>query len=245
MGPVQRWALTVDGPGVRGEIGDPPVVSYKGEVPFAQLCRPSDNGASRSELSRGGAEAEHGDRPAVSVVDGVAHPGADLGLVVKIVVSGDELVSQLALADPGECLHQIDLFRPLDWERRRHFKHRKEHCVFGDRSTSSPARFKLCPEFSAILSWQTVVVNGLFAADDARGLTTCWSEDGSESIERCVSGTDRLALSSIDVFRQAGPAVTLKRACVIIVHVRNRGQLDQSCPAGGAGYRSCVMSAGC
>ena len=38
-----------------------------------------------------GAEAEHGERPTVAVVDGVAHLGADEGLVAEIVVAGDEL----------------------------------------------------------------------------------------------------------------------------------------------------------
>ena len=96
------------GAGVRAEVGDfdpgqdqePRVVDHQGEVLLAQLRRPPDELVARGELPRGGAEAEHGDGPAVAVVDGVAHLGADQGLVSEIVVAGDELVPELPFPGP-------------------------------------------------------------------------------------------------------------------------------------------------
>ena len=81
-----------------GQDQEPRIVDHEGEVLFAQLGCPSDEAVAGCELSRGGAEAEHGKRSAVTVVDGVAHLGADQGLVAEIVITGDELVPPLALA---------------------------------------------------------------------------------------------------------------------------------------------------
>ena len=70
-----------------------------GQVLLALLGRPSDEVVARGELPGGGGEAEHGDGPAVAVVNGVAHLGADQGLVSEVVVAGDELVPEPAF--PG------------------------------------------------------------------------------------------------------------------------------------------------
>ena len=78
-----------------GQDEEPGVVDHEGEVLLAQLRRPPDELVAWGELPRGGAEAEHGDGPAVAVVDGVAHLGADQGRVSEIVVAGDELVPEL------------------------------------------------------------------------------------------------------------------------------------------------------
>ena len=95
-----------------GQDQEPRVVDHQGEVLLAHLGHPSDEAVARSELPGGGGEAEHGERPAVSVVDGVAHLGADQGLVSEIVVAGDELVPQPALAglaNDGAHLQRADL----------------------------------------------------------------------------------------------------------------------------------------
>ena len=82
-----------------GQDQEPRVVDHQRQVFLALVCgRPSDEAVARGELPCGGGEAEHGERPAVSVVDGVAHLGADQGLVAEVVVAGDELVPQPALA---------------------------------------------------------------------------------------------------------------------------------------------------
>ena len=62
------------------------------------MRRPSDGVVAQGEPPCGGGEAEHGERGAVAVVDGVAHPGADQGRVAEVVVAGDELVPQLVPA---------------------------------------------------------------------------------------------------------------------------------------------------
>ena len=106
FGPVFGQAPADDGEEMRAEVGDfdpwqdeePRVVDHEGEVLLAQPGRPADEGIARSELPRGGGEAEHGEGPAVAVVDGVAHLGADEGLVAEVVVAGDELVPEPALA---------------------------------------------------------------------------------------------------------------------------------------------------
>ena len=120
LGPVLGQAAADDGEDVRAEVGDfdpgqdqePRVVDHQGEVLLAQLRRPPDELVARGELPRGGAEAEHGDGPAVAVVDGVAHLGADQGLVSEIVVAGDELVPELPFpgaAHDGAQVERTDL----------------------------------------------------------------------------------------------------------------------------------------
>ena len=79
---------------------------------LAHSRRPSDEVVARGELPRGGGEAEHGERPAVAVVDGVAHLGADQGLVAEIVVAGDELVPALpfpSVAHDGAQIERADV----------------------------------------------------------------------------------------------------------------------------------------
>ena len=101
---------------VRHDVEDEPDIdpstarpnAYGSSVLLAQLRRPSDELVARGEPPRGRAEAEHGDGPAVAVVDGVAHLGADQGLVAEIVVAGDELVPQLALAGPASDGPQVE-----------------------------------------------------------------------------------------------------------------------------------------
>ena len=88
------------------------VVDHQRQVLLAQLRGPSDEVVARGELPGGGGEAEHGERPAVSVMDGVAHLRADQGLVAEVVVAGDELVPQPALAGvahDGAHLERADL----------------------------------------------------------------------------------------------------------------------------------------
>ena len=106
LGPVFGQAPSDDGEDVRAEVGyldprqdeEPRVVDHEGEVLLTQLRRPPDEGVAGGELPRGGGEAEHGEGPAAPVVDGVAHLGADEGLVAEVVVAGDELVPEPALA---------------------------------------------------------------------------------------------------------------------------------------------------
>ena len=97
---------------MRAEVGDgdpgqgqePRVIDDEGKIPLTQLPCTSDERVARGELPGGCAEADHGQRPAVAVVNGVAHLGADQGLVAEIVVVGDELVPQLALAGAAQDL---------------------------------------------------------------------------------------------------------------------------------------------
>ena len=120
LGPVVGQAPADEGEDVRTQVGDPDpgrdqeprVVDHEREVLLAQLRRPSDEVVARGELPGGGGEAEHGDGPAVAVVDGVAHLGADQGPVAEIVVAGDELVPQPSLAGAahdGAHLQRADL----------------------------------------------------------------------------------------------------------------------------------------
>ena len=119
-GPVAGQAAADEREDVGSEVGDadpgqdeePGVVDDQRQVLPAQGGGPSDEAVARREGPGGGAEAEHGERPAVAVVDGVAHLGADEGLVAEIVVAGDELVPQPALpgaADDGADLQRADL----------------------------------------------------------------------------------------------------------------------------------------
>ena len=71
-----------------------------------------------ASFQRGGGEAEHGERPAVAVVDGVAHLGADQGLVSEIVVAGDELVPELALPGAAHDGAQIERSDFVEGRRR-------------------------------------------------------------------------------------------------------------------------------
>ena len=66
-----------------------------------------------------GAEAEHGERPTVAVVDGVAHLGADQGPVAETVVAGDELVPPLALAGAADDEPQVERAGLVEGSRRR------------------------------------------------------------------------------------------------------------------------------
>ena len=71
---------------IQGRIRNLGLSTTKGRFFSRSLRCPSDEVVARGELPRGGGEAEHGERPAVAVVDGVAHLGADQGLVSEIVV---------------------------------------------------------------------------------------------------------------------------------------------------------------
>ena len=67
---------------------------------------------------------EHGEGPAVAVVDGVAHLGADEGLVAEVVVAGDELVPEPALlgaAGDGSELERADLVKGGGRREERRF----------------------------------------------------------------------------------------------------------------------------
>ena len=81
-----------------GQDQEPWVVDHQRQVLLAQLRRPPMKRVARRELPCRGGEAKQGERPAVAVVNGVAHLGADQGLVSEVVVAGDELVPPLALA---------------------------------------------------------------------------------------------------------------------------------------------------
>ena len=137
LGPVLGQAPADEGQDVRAEIGDfdpgqdqeSRVVDHEGKVLLAQLPCPSDEVVARGELPRGGGEAEHGERPAVAVVDGVAHLGADQGLVSEIVVAGDELVPELALpgaAHDGAQVERADLVEGRRGREQRRFGVRPE-----------------------------------------------------------------------------------------------------------------------
>ena len=94
-----------------GQDQESRVVDHEGKVLLALLPCPSDEVVARGELPRGGGEAEHG-AASLAVVDGVAHLGADQGLVSEIVVAGDELVPELALpgaAHDGAQVERTDL----------------------------------------------------------------------------------------------------------------------------------------
>ena len=137
LGPVLGQAPADEGQDVRTQVGDfdpgqdqeSRVVDHEGKVLLAQLPCPSDEVVARGELPRGGGEAEHGERPAVAVVDGVAHLGADQGLVSEIVVAGDELVPELALpgaAHDGAQVERADLVEGRRGREQRRFGVRPE-----------------------------------------------------------------------------------------------------------------------
>ena len=125
LAPVLGQAAAHDGEDVGAEVGDldprqyqePRIVDHEREVLLTQPRRPSDEVVARSELPRGGGEAKHGDRPAVSIADGVAHLGTDQGFVAEVVVAGDELVPQTAL--PGAAHDDAHLQRADLVEGRR------------------------------------------------------------------------------------------------------------------------------
>ena len=137
LGPVVGQLPADQGEDVRAQVGDrdpgqdqePRVVDDEWEVLLAQLRRPSDEAVAGRELACRRAEAEHGDRRAVAVVDGVAHLGTDQGLVTEVVVAGDELVPPLALARvarDGPQAERADLIEG-GWRReRRRFGVRSE-----------------------------------------------------------------------------------------------------------------------
>ena len=70
---------------VRAQVGNPSprqdeeprVVDDRGLVLVPQLRCPSDEAIARRELACLRAEAEHGERPVVAVMDGVSHPDRD------------------------------------------------------------------------------------------------------------------------------------------------------------------------
>ena len=80
LGPVVGQLPADQREDVRAQVGDrdpgqdeePRIVDHEGEVLLAQLRRPSDEAVAGRELACRRAEAEHGERPAVAVVDGVA-----------------------------------------------------------------------------------------------------------------------------------------------------------------------------
>ena len=145
LGPVVGQLPAHEREDVRAQVGDRDpgqdeelrVVDREREVFLAQLRRPSDEAVAWRELARRGAEAEHGDRPAVAVVDGVAHLGADQGLVAEVVVAGDELVPPLALAgvaDDGSQAERADFIERCRRREQRRFGVRSE----GDRPGRGP-----------------------------------------------------------------------------------------------------------
>ena len=76
----------------------------------------------------------------VAVVDGVAHLGADEGLVAEVVVAGDELVPQPALAraaDDGADLQRADLVESRGRREERRFG------VLSEDDGSGPVLFPL------------------------------------------------------------------------------------------------------
>ena len=127
LGPVLRQAAADDGENVRAKVEDtdpgqdqePGVVDDQRQALLALLRRLSDEGVTRGELPCRRAEAEHGERPAVAVVDRVAHLGADQGLVAEIVLTGDKLVPQLALAGAAHDGAQVEGANVIEGGRRR------------------------------------------------------------------------------------------------------------------------------
>lgn len=79
----------------------------------------SDEALAAGELACHRAEAEHGERPAVGVVDGVTQLGAVQGPLAEVVVRGGELVPALAVAaetHDGAKGGRADLIEP-GWRR--------------------------------------------------------------------------------------------------------------------------------
>ena len=105
LGPVLRQLSAHEGEDVRAEVGDRDsgqdqearVIDYDGQVLLTQLRRPSDEAVAWRKLPCRGAGAEHGERPAVAVVDRGAGLRTDQGLVTEIVVPCDGLIPSLAL----------------------------------------------------------------------------------------------------------------------------------------------------
>ena len=145
LGPVLGQAAADEGQDVRTQVGDfdpgqdqeSRVVDHEGKVLLAQLPCPSDEVVARGELPRGGGEAEHGERPAVAVVDGVAHLGADQGLVSEIVVAGDELVPELALPGAAHDGAQVERADLVEGRRGRN----SDASVSGPKTDDRPGRF--------------------------------------------------------------------------------------------------------
>jgi len=100
---------------------------------------------SRGELPGGGGEAEHGNGRAVAVVDGVADLCAHQGLVAEVVVAGDELVPQLALAGLAEDGPQGEGTDVIEGSRRR------EQGRFGAGSEGSNSHYQFILDF--LLVW--------------------------------------------------------------------------------------------
>jgi len=105
LGPVVGQLAADEGEDVGAEVGyliqgrmRNLGLSMTREVFLAQLWGPTDEAVAGGELASGGGEAEHGEGAAEAVVDGVADLGADQGLVSEVVVAGDELVPEPALA---------------------------------------------------------------------------------------------------------------------------------------------------
>ena len=114
---------------IQGRIRNLGLSTTKGRFFSRSLPCPSDEGVARGKLPRGGGEAEHGEWPAVSVMDGIAHLGADQGLVSEIVVAGDELVPELALpgaAHDGAQVERADLVEGRRGREQRRFGVRPE-----------------------------------------------------------------------------------------------------------------------
>ena len=74
---------------IQGRMREARVADDARQVLLAHLSRPADERVARGQRPGGGGEAEHGERRAVVGVHGVAHLGADQGLVAEVVVAGD------------------------------------------------------------------------------------------------------------------------------------------------------------
>ena len=104
---------------IQGRMRNRGIVDDEWEVLLAQLRRPSDEAVAGRELACRRAEAEHGERCIVAVVDGVTHLGADQSLVTEVVVAGDELVPPLALARVARDGPQAERADLIEGGRRR------------------------------------------------------------------------------------------------------------------------------
>ena len=104
---------------IHGRMRNLGLSTTRGRFFSRSLRRPADKAVARGELPCGGGEAEHGEGPAVAVVDGVAHLGADEGLVPEVVVACDELVPEPALAGSAHDDSHIEGADLIESLRRR------------------------------------------------------------------------------------------------------------------------------
>ena len=80
-----------------GQYQEARVVDHQGQVLLAQFGGPPYEVVARCEPPGGGGEAEHGEQPAVSIMDGVAHLRAHQGLVAEVVIAVDGHAQSLAV----------------------------------------------------------------------------------------------------------------------------------------------------